>query len=295
MLVNAILIPYFLGIFTNVSKESDFDPEYLFEMNKVTVKYNPYVRSTNLSSRITCHPFQTNSLRCFIHNITHVTSLNRTSDINNRVEIGQWFEMKFFEYSPEIQNILVTEKVPTKFIKSFMKDIIHQFNIGQIADIRHVKDAEGFRKSSYVGLQKTPIGKCLTKCIMKLRKYKKDTNEGLDPNFQIRLLDSHFDQKDIHVHIKKNRNRDCIYSMPYADFLNKGEVTSYFQVIEVIENKLRMYTEISGYQSKKAWSEESTDTEGIFFFSQTMDMQLINIISQKTISFKDYNAIKFDY
>ena len=63
----------------------------------------------------------------------------------------------------------------------------------------------------------------------------------------------------------------------------------------MIENKLRMYTIVNGYQSKKIWPVESTNTEGIFFFSQIMDFQLINITSQKTISFKDYNSTKFDY
>jgi len=58
----------------------------------------------------------------------------------------------------------------------------------------------------------------------------------------------------------------------------------------VIENKLQMYTSLNGY--RPIYSGNIAET---FYFSQIIDIQLINITSQKTISFKDYNAIKFDY
>ncbi|KYN16230.1 hypothetical protein ALC57_11516, partial [Trachymyrmex cornetzi] len=213
----------YLGIFTNVSKESDFDPEYLFEMNKLTIKYKPHTKSTEVSSRITCHPFQTDSLRCFMHDITYVTSTNRTTDINNRFEVDQWFEMKFFEYSRGVQDVRVTEKEPTKFVKSFMKDIIDQFNIGQIGDIEFEKNADRFKKDGYMGIEKTPIGKCITMYITESGRYKKDTYKETDPNFQIRLLNGPFDQKDIRVRIEKKRG-ECTYSSPYAELLDKGQV-----------------------------------------------------------------------
>lgn len=65
--------------------------------------------------------------------------------------------------------------------------------------------------------------------------------------------------------------------------------TSYLHIIEVIDNKLRIYTLLKGNRPVY-----SNNTE-IFNFSQIMILQLINITSQKTISFQDYNSTKFDY
>lgn len=192
-------------------------------MNKLTITYTPRITTTELSSRITCHSFLTNSLRCFVHDIKYVTSINRTSDLNNRIEVGQWLEMKFMQYSRGVHNILVTGKKPTKLIKSFMKDIIHQFNVGNISDIENANDTHAFRKDGYIGQEKTPIGRCITTYLTEVGRYKKNAYEETNSSFQIRLLKERFDQKDIHVRIEKNR-KDCIYSSPFSDFLGKRQM-----------------------------------------------------------------------
>ena len=202
-------------------------------MNKVTITYKPQIETAGLSSLITCHPFQTDSLRCFVHDIKHVISKDQISETSNRIEVGQWFEMKFM-HSRGIQDILITEKEPTKLIKNFMKDIIHQFNIGSIGDIENVNDIHGFKKYGHMGEEKTPIGKCITTYLTQVGRYKKDAHKETNSNFQIKLLNGHFDQKDLHVYIKKFRN-NCIYSSHFADFLGNGKVVCIHICIHNIE------------------------------------------------------------
>ncbi|XP_011051506.1 PREDICTED: uncharacterized protein LOC105144347 [Acromyrmex echinatior] len=285
MLANATLIPFFLGIFTNVS---NFDPEYVFEMNKVTITYKPQIETAGFSSSITCHPFQMDNLRCFVHDIKHVISTDQISEKSNRIKVGQWFEMKFTD-TRGIQDVLIIEKRPKKLIKNFMKDIIHQFNIGPVGDIENVNNTHEFKKYDLMGEEKTPIGKCISTYLTQIGKYKMDGHKETNSSFQIGLLKDRFDQKDLYVYIKKYRN-NCIYSSHFAHFLGKGKVTSYLHTITVRQNKLQMYTSLNGY--RPIYSGGIAET---FYFSQITDIQLINIIPQKTISFKDYNAIKFDY
>ncbi|KYN16231.1 hypothetical protein ALC57_11517, partial [Trachymyrmex cornetzi] len=260
----------YLGIFTNVSKESDFDPEYVFEMSKVTIMYKPQIETTGFSSPITCHSFQTDRLRCFVHDIKYVTSINQISETSNQIEVGQWFEMKFMQNSRGIRDILVTEKKPTKLTKNFMKDIIHQFNIGPIGDIENANITHGFKKYGFIGREKTPIGKCISTYLTELRRFKKDAYEETNSSFQIRVLKGHFDQKDLHVYVKKFRS-NCTYSSHFADFLGRGKVTKYDHIIELIDNKLQFITTL---EVRSFYPGNSVGTP---IFKETTQLNLIDV------------------
>ncbi|EGI67428.1 hypothetical protein G5I_04073 [Acromyrmex echinatior] len=267
MLANATLIPFFLGIFTNVS---NFDPEYVFEMNKVTITYKPQIETAGFSSSITCHPFQMDNLRCFVHDIKHVISTDQISEKSNRIKVGQWFEMKFTD-TRGIQDVLIIEKRPKKLIKNFMKDIIHQFNIGPVGDIENVNNTHEFKKYDLMGEEKTPIGKCISTYLTQIGKYKMDGHKETNSSFQIGLLKDRFDQKDLYVYIK-NLVDPMIISVMIS---NIRCFTTYDHIIKLIDNKLKFITTL---EMRLFYSRNSM---GRPKFKETTELNLIDIRARK--------------
>ncbi|KYN41304.1 hypothetical protein ALC56_04455 [Trachymyrmex septentrionalis] len=244
-------------------------------MSKVTVTYTPLIETVGFISSIICHPFRTDSLHCFINDIKHVISKGLTLDTSSRIEVGQWFEIKFKHNKRGVRNELITEGNPTKLIKNIMKHMIHQFKIGPVGDIENVNDTHEFIKYEHMGEEKTPIGQCKTAYLMQLGRFKQDAYKKTNSNFQIRLLNGRFDQTDLHIYIKKKFMDDCDYSSQFADFLGTGKVTKYEHIIKLIDNKLKFITTLEVRSSYPG------NSIGRLMFKETMQLNLIDIKTRK--------------
>jgi len=117
----------YLAIDANVSN-SNFDPEYLYEVNKTTIVHREPLQTTQLTSTMICHPYP-ESLRCFLHNMMFVTTLKYEhfkQDVIEEVareqfKIEKWFEMKFNDHG--LENTFVKNDAE-KMIESLIKHIV---------------------------------------------------------------------------------------------------------------------------------------------------------------------------
>ncbi|KYN21319.1 hypothetical protein ALC57_06244 [Trachymyrmex cornetzi] len=218
MLLNAPLIPFFLGIFANVSKESDFDPEYLFEVNKTVIEYRDmgkFVQTTQLNSTVTCHPFLMKSLQCDLHDvmISEYSNFTQTVYTWKRLEVEQSFEMDFNNCG--LRGIL--EKNHMRMTHSLISDIGCQFNL--FFDIRNHA-----LNSSFVKDKTTSSGYiCDITYDIDETHMRKNAFKETNSNFQIKLLTEDFsNQKDSHIYIVDNKT-DCM-SLGFHDFIMESEI-----------------------------------------------------------------------
>ncbi|XP_011051507.1 PREDICTED: uncharacterized protein LOC105144348 [Acromyrmex echinatior] len=266
MLVNVTLIPFFLGIVANVSEDSYFNPEYLYKMNKIKIEYGVYDDITKLNSTIACHPIQMKILRCYLYDITS-NYLDEKFILSNLQ--GKWFEMEFNNRG--VLNASKPKSNVPKNSRNFIRDIVSQFNININIKIH------GFEEDRYLGImnENTLIGICTTTYNTAIIYREKNANEQMDSNFQIRLLKNHFfDQKDLHVHIVKNR-QNCTYSSDFVNFLKDGKVTTYDHIIKLIDNKLKFITTL---EMRLFYSRNSM---GRPKFKETTELNLIDIRARK--------------
>jgi len=219
----------FIYLAIDVSNVSNFDPEYLYEVNKTTVVHREPLQTTQLTSTIICHPYPT-SLRCLLHDMMFVTTLKYEHFKQDVIEeiarelfkIRQWFEMKFNNHGLEstLVDTQYTKNDADKMIKSLIKHIVQQFNFDLMTS--ELQSGTAIKES-------TPIGSCMTKYNIDVVYLNKSTNEKADSNFQIKPLSKLMTseqlakEKQLHLHIVKNR-KHCHYSMKFSDFLNGMEV-----------------------------------------------------------------------
>ncbi|KYN41345.1 hypothetical protein ALC56_04497, partial [Trachymyrmex septentrionalis] len=259
----------YLGILANVSKESDFDPKYLFEVNKTVIEYNDmgkFFQTIQISSAVTCHPFLMESLYCDLHNvmISKYSNLIQTV-VWNRLEDKQSFRMDFNYYG--LQSILQHEKNRNKIYSRLISDIGSQFNLffyirnhalnsslienvttlsGYICDITYDIDMTHMEKNAF-----------------------KETNF----NFQIKLLKDFSNQKDSRIYIVDNKT-DCM-SLGFHDIIMESEIVRCTHTISVTDNKLKIFTKLDHARTLKR----------VMIYA--VHVNLIDIRSRKTVSFND--------
>ncbi|XP_011051499.1 PREDICTED: uncharacterized protein LOC105144341 [Acromyrmex echinatior] len=262
MLLNAPLIPFFLGIFANVSKESDFAPEYLFEVNKTVIEYGnmgKFFQVTQLSSTVTCHPFLMETLYCDLHNVMTSKHSKFQTVTWKRLEDKQSFRMDF-NYCG-LQSLLHREKNYKEIYRGLISDIGSQFNL--FFDIRNALN------SSLVENVTTSSGTCDITCDIDMKK-----NAFKETNFQIKLLTEDFsNQKDSRVYIINNKT-DCT-SLGFHDIMMELEITGCTHMISVTDNKLKIFTKLEHVETLK----------NVMVYA--IYVNLIDIKSRKTILLSD--------
>ncbi|KYM95656.1 hypothetical protein ALC62_13771 [Cyphomyrmex costatus] len=223
MLVNISLIPFLLAVHANVSKKSDFDPEYLYELNKTSIAYREPFQITELTSTLICHPVLQTFLRCFLDDIVFITTLkyenlNVTEEITReKFSVKLWFDIEFNKGG--VVSVIVG--VDDRMIISLIKHIVSQFNIGSQASIDMLHPV--YNPTKYTTKEITPIGTCINICNMEVLLVKK-ANEEVDNKFQIKPVSKHFvNQTNLRIDIVKNRE-NCNYSQDFTEFLNGMEV-----------------------------------------------------------------------
>ncbi|KYN03195.1 hypothetical protein ALC62_06062 [Cyphomyrmex costatus] len=275
MLVNITLIPFLLGIISNVSEDFTFFPEYLYEIHQTQIKYGKINNITKLNSTLTCHPVHAENLRCYLHDImstesSFVQNLNQENISSNPIQNEEWFMM---EFNNRGVYITIIESSVTNSI-NLIPDIVSQFSIGI-----NIKINNRFEENRYLGImnENTTIGTCTT-TYKTIVIYRNKTNETMDSKFQIKLLKNNFSsQKDLNIHIVKNR-KNCTYSSDFANSFNGGKVTKYDHVIELINNKLTFTTILEVMKVQLFDSRRSLKTP---MFKKTTQLKLIDMKSRK--------------
>ncbi|KYM95655.1 hypothetical protein ALC62_13770 [Cyphomyrmex costatus] len=211
----------------NVSKITNFDPEYLYELNQTTIVYKEPLQITQLTSTIKCHPFPPISLRCFLHDILYVTkfehkNLNIIEEVTReRFKIGQWFEMKF---SIEGLQSTLVRKDADNIVRNAIKYFVWQFDIG--INIQHFIPLFKSRFTTTVmKFEKTSIADCTTELNFDVQRMMIPPDPYLNFDFTLTMKEDYTKYQYSRFLIEKNRI-DCTPTFEYNDFLNSLVIVS---------------------------------------------------------------------
>ncbi|XP_071653645.1 uncharacterized protein [Temnothorax longispinosus] len=287
-MLNYTFVPFLLSALNANISESNFSAEYLFDFNQTTVVHRDPLQTTQLTAALICQPYLLTSLYCFLQNVTFSTTLtyqnvNVTEEVSrNHIKSEQWFEIYFNEHG--VQYILVPAK-SDKVIRSIMKDIANQFNIGGDKMAKLANGNFPFGSTTFTEREETPIGVCTTKHNMHTLYGVYDRNEHF--KFQIipLAMAKHFaEQRSTRIRIEKNRE-NCEYSEKFDSFLNGMQVNEYLYTMEVMDDKLRMSTTMGVQLPRIPWKQSGSPV-----FTETMLLNLTNIRSPQTIAQNEYHS-----